>query len=183
MSALPKPMSLDEFIDWEEKQELRYEFDGIEARAMTGGTFAHAAVQQGLLRTLGNRLLGAPCRIVGSEVKVRTHTSVRYPDAVITCTRPDPSATFAPDPVVIFEVLSKSTARLDLGAKSAEYQSIPTLRAYVVLGQSSVTAQVFRRDEQGEWNYEVLDATGTLELPEVGVSAPLAEVYVGVELA
>ena len=42
--VLRKPMSLDAFLDWEERQELRYEFDGFQPVAMTGGTFEHSAI-------------------------------------------------------------------------------------------------------------------------------------------
>ena len=37
--ALRKPMTLEAFLAWEERQELRYEFDGFQPVAMTGGTF------------------------------------------------------------------------------------------------------------------------------------------------
>ena len=30
--AAPKPMTLAEFLKWEERQDLRYEFDGVRAR-------------------------------------------------------------------------------------------------------------------------------------------------------
>jgi Uma2 family endonuclease len=183
MGALPKPMTLDEFVAWEERQELRYEFDGIDARAMTGGTAAHARLQIGLLRALGRRLRGKPCQEYGSELKVRTDTSIRYPDAFVSCTRPVPDSTFAPDPVVIFEILSRSTARVDLGAKNAEYQSIPSLRVYVVLDQARVAAQIFRRNPEGDWIYEALGPEGTLDLAEIGVAVPLMEIYEDVELA
>ena len=44
--AVRKSMSLVEFLEWEERQELRYEFDGVEPVAMTGGTAGHATVQR-----------------------------------------------------------------------------------------------------------------------------------------
>ena len=43
--ALAKPMNLESFLAWEERQELRYEFDGFRPIAMTGGTYAHAQIQ------------------------------------------------------------------------------------------------------------------------------------------
>ena len=46
--AVRKPMSLAEFLEWEDRQELRYEFDGVEPSAMTGGTVAHATIQGNL---------------------------------------------------------------------------------------------------------------------------------------
>jgi len=181
MSGLPKPLTIDEFVAWEERQELRHEYDGFVARAMTGGTFAHAKIQANLLRALFKRMSGGPCIALGSELKVRTETSVRYPDALITCSNADPLSTFAPDPVVIFESLSRSTARQDLGAKNAEYRTLPSLKRYVVLHQSLTAAEVFHRDADGEWVYEFVSAGGALEMAEVGVTVPLSEIYEGIE--
>ena len=183
MSALTKPMTIDEFVAWEKRQEQRFEFDGFVARAMTGGTLAHSAIQANLLRVVGNALRGGPCRVHGSELKVRTQTSIRYPDALITCTRGAPQSTFAPDPVVIFEILSQSTARLDLGAKNAEYQTLPSLKRYVVLHQNFAAAEVFHRDSEGEWSYLFIAAEAALDLPEVGVSVSMSEIYEGVDFA
>lgn len=182
MSAIPKSMSLDDFVAWEERQELRYEFDGIATRAMTGGTVAHAAIQANLIGALRAALRGKPCRAFGSELKVRTATSVRYPDALIVSGRADPKSTFAPEPTVIFEILSPSSARLDLGAKNVEYQTLAALRRYVVLHQTQAAAEVFLRDEDGEWPYSFLDASGVLELPEADIAIPLSEIYDDVEL-
>ena len=183
MTALLKPMTLDEFLVWEERQDLRWEFDGFVARAMTGGTLAHSTIQGNLLRSLGNALRGGACRAHGSELKVRTGAGIRYPDALVTCSRGDPRSTFAPDPVVIFEILSRGTARIDLGAKNAEYQTLPSLKRYVVLHQSVAAAQVFQRDADGEWPHEFLSAEGLLDMPEIGVTIPLGEIYEGVEFA
>ena len=81
--ALAKRMTPDSFLVWEERQELRYEFDGFRPIAMTGGTYAHARLQTSLLRSLGNRLGGKPCKAVGSQPKVQTANGIRYPDAFI----------------------------------------------------------------------------------------------------
>ncbi|MBV8523830.1 MAG: hypothetical protein JOY71_17190 [Acetobacteraceae bacterium] len=51
-TALRKPMSLNQFLAWEERQELRYEFDGFQPGAMVGRTAAHAAIQVNLLAAL-----------------------------------------------------------------------------------------------------------------------------------
>ena len=58
--ALPKPMTLQDFLSWEEQQPLRYEFDGFAPVAMTGGTAAHAAIQRNLLFSLTGLLRGTP---------------------------------------------------------------------------------------------------------------------------
>jgi len=183
MSALPKPLSIDEFLAWEELQELKYEFDGIHSRAMTGGTVEHNTIQANLVGLLHRALRGTPCRVFGSDMKVRTGTSIRYPDALVICSRAAPKSTLAPEPVVIFEVLSPSSARLDLGAKCAEYQTLPSLLRYIVLQQDVAAAEVFWRDEDGEWGHSFVGADGALVMPEIAAELAMAEVYEGVELA
>jgi Uma2 family endonuclease len=186
--ALAEPMTVEAFLAWEERQELRYEFDGFQPRAMTGGTFAHARIQSSLLRNLGNGLYGAPCTAVGSHFKVRTANGIRYPDAFVICSPIPLNATVAHDPVVIFEIVSPSTANDDLGAKRAEYQEIPSVRSYVVLQQTQRAAQVFRRAGEAEaddaspsgWTYlSLFGADAVIALPEIGVTLGLADIYEG----
>ena len=181
MSALPKPMSPEEFIAWEERQELRYEFDGVAAEAMTGGTTAHARIQINLTTALHNRLQGGPCFVVGSELKVRTQTSIRYPDAAVICGPADGKATWTREPTVLFEILSPSTARKDLGVKNVEYQTLPSLRRYVALHQDATAAEVFFRDEDGEFAHEFVADGGVLRMPEIDVEIALALCYEGLE--
>jgi Uma2 family endonuclease len=112
---------------------------------------------------------------------VRTPTSIRYPDSLVHCSYIPPNSTFAPAPVVIFEVLSPSSAARDLGAKTAEYLSLPSLRRYVVLHQCAAAANVFFRSDDGDWRHEFLAAEDALALPEIGVEVALAEIYDGIE--
>ena len=183
MSALPKPISLDEFIAWQERQELRFEYDGLDIEAMTGGTIAHARIQANLIAALTPRLRGGPGFLVGGEVKVRTATSVRYPDAMAICANADGRATSTSEPTVLFEILSPSTARKDLGAKNAEYQTLASLRRYVALHQKVAAAEVFFRDDEGEWAHEFVAAEGVLRTPEIAVELALSARYEGVDLA
>ena len=83
-----KSMTLERFLRWEEKQELRYEFDGVHPVATTGGTVAHDRITYNLQRALDTRLTGKPCRSYGPNVKIIAAGSVRYSDAVVTCTLP-----------------------------------------------------------------------------------------------
>ena len=83
--ALAQPITVEQFLDWEDRQELRHEFDGTRVFSMTGGTRAHSSIQVGLLRALGNHLDGKPCHPHGSELKIKLAASSRYPDAFVTC--------------------------------------------------------------------------------------------------
>jgi Uma2 family endonuclease len=180
--ALRKPTTLAEFLEWEERQPLRYEFDGVGPVAMTGGTAGHAAVQRNLAIAVGGRLRGKPCRFYGSDLKFQVAEGhVRYPDGMVVCRPVDRTATVVYDPVIVFEVLSPSTGRDDRIVKAREYQATPSVQRYVMLEQDAVGATVYARSGNA-WTHEILVADSILALPEIAVSLPLAELYEGVVL-
>lgn len=170
-----------EFLAWEAKQELRWEFDGFQPVAMTGGTDAHAAIQGNIITALTVRLRGKPCYARGLDIKVQIGPKYRYPDAFVSCTPVARGATIAADPIVIFEVLSESTAKIDRMTKLTEYCSLPSVQRYVMLEQDQAAATVVTRTET-HWRLEVLDADGTLAMPEIGVEVAMAELYDGLDL-
>jgi len=177
--AVRKPMSLAEFLEWEERQELRYEFDGVEPVAMTGGSAAHADIQANLATAFRNRMRGKPCKFYGSDLKIQVaDNSIRYPDGMVVCTPVAPNATAVRDPVVIFEVLSPSTAAKDRIVKAREYQATPSVKRYVMLEQDRIGATVHVRAEDG-WSVLVLKDDDTLVMPEIGLEIPVAEFYEG----
>ncbi len=170
------PITVEAFLDWESRQEIKYEFDGFQPVAMTGGTWNHAAIQANLIRAIGNRLRGGPCRIVGSDVKIQVAGSIRYPDALVVCTPVRPGALVVTDPVVVFDVLSESTSSTDRIEKNREYRDTPSVQRYVILEQTKAAATVYARSGDA-WQAEILVGDAALVLPEVGVSVPLAELY------
>ena len=178
--ALRKPMTLAEFLEWEEGQPLRYEFDGVGPVAMTGGTYGHSTIQRNLAFALTGRLRGKPCQFQGSDLKIQVGDGhIRYPDGMVVCSPIDRTATVVHEPVVVFEVLSPSTAAKDRIVKAREYQATPSIRRYVMLEQDSVGATVYARSGE-TWTHEILVADSILALPEIGVSLPLAEFYEGI---
>lgn len=181
-SALRQPMTTEQFLAWEEGQELRYEFDGFAPVAMTGGTFEHDAIQVNLIRALANRLAGTPCRTHGNSLKVEVMGSIRYPDAFVTCGPIPRGSTLLRDPVVIFEVLSKGTARTDRMVKNREYASTASVRRYVMLEQGTIGATMFER-AGADWLGRILAADAMIRMPEIGIEIPLAELYEGLDLS
>ncbi|GAA0583886.1 Uma2 family endonuclease [Craurococcus roseus] len=175
MSASLKPLTLDEFLAWERTQPVRYEFDGTQPVAMTGGTIAADRVARRLLRALDGRLK-PPCEAFGENVKVLTPTGrVRYPDVKVACGDFDPTDDRV-DPVVVFEVLSPTTEMTDRRVKSAEYASIPSVMAYVLLAQDRPAATVLRR--ASGWEPEEIEgAEAVFDLPEIGVAFRLTELH------
>jgi Uma2 family endonuclease len=180
-TILRKPMTVAEFLAWEERQELRYEFDGERPVAMTGGTVGHDDITFNLRKALDARLAGGPCRPYGPNVKILVAGRVRYPDVMVVCSPQDRRATIADAPVVVFEVLSASTSRTDRIEKAQEYFATPSIQRHVILEQDSIAATALERLEQA-WQSTPLTADGVLAMPEIGVSLPLAECYAGVEI-
>ena len=174
-------MTLEAFLDWEREQDLRFEFDGFEIVAMTGGTIEHARIGSNLEQALRERLRGSPCEAVRADLKIIVQGRVRYPDVLVTCSPIPRGADIVPDPVVVFEVLSKSTARTDRVLKNAEYEATPSIMHYVMLEQQDVAATVFSR-VGGEWRGSVVRGDGVLRFPQIGVELPLPILYAGVEL-
>ena len=179
--AVQKPMTREQFLAWEERQESRYEFDGFQPIAMTGGTAAHAVIQRNLAIAVGGRLRGAPCQFYGSDLKVATNSGYRYPDGFVVCSPVAGDATIVRDPVVIFEVLSDSTGGTDLVTKNHEYAAIASVRRYVVLSQHEMTGTLFERIAD-DWVGHLLAAASVLRMPEIGIELPLVELYEGVEV-
>jgi len=175
-------MTLEAFLAWERRQELRYEFDGIRPIAMTGGTMAHSVIATNLVRALEDRLRGTPCRAFRGDLKIITAGKTRYPDAIVTCSPVAEDADIVPAPVVVFEVLSSSTARTDRITKNEEYRATPSIRRYVMLEQAAVAATVFVRAGE-DWVGHVVTGPIDLDLPEIGISVPLAELYHGLQLS
>jgi Uma2 family endonuclease len=180
--ALRKPMSLEEFLVWEDAQELRYEFDGWQPIAMTGGTAGHSFIRDNLVRSVGGRLIGRPCRYIGGDLKIEVIGRIRYPDGFVVCSPVPRNSKVVRDPVVIFEVLSPSTAGTDHGVKNGEYAATPSVRRYVMLEQDRIAATVFARTGD-DWVGRLILGDVTLDLPEIGISLPLAELYGGVDFS
>lgn len=176
------PATLEAFLPWEAEQEFRHEFDGFQPVAMTGGTIAHATIQANLAASIVTRLRGTPCRFFGSDMKILTATTCRYPDGTVSCVRPADGGLSVPEPVVVFEVLSRATAGIDRIVKNREYAAIASVRRYVMLEQERIAATAFFRAE-GDWIGHVLGENAQLELPEIGIAFPLAELYEGLDIA
>jgi Uma2 family endonuclease len=136
---------------------------------------------------LHRQLRGKPCRPYNSDTKVRlrlpTHTRFYYPDGMIVC-HPNPgNDSFQDNPVVIAEVLSEATRRVDEGEKRDAYLTIPSLSAYLLIESDQPRVVVYRRTETVfvPEVYQGMDAT--IELSDVGCAISLQELYERVDFA
>ncbi len=178
-NSLRKPMTLAEFLAWEEHQDSRWEFDGFGPVAMTGGTNTHSTIQGNLAFALHSRLRGGRCRAHGSDLKIQVAGSIRYPDAFVLCSPMPGTATVTNQPVVVFGILSPSTSRTDRIVKAREYGNTESIQRYIILEQTSQAATVFTRIN-GLWASVIVEGDADLPMPEIGVTVPRAELYLDV---
>ena len=172
-------MTREEFLSWAENQELRYEFDGFAPVAMTGGTNNHGLISGNIYFALRSCLGTSPCRPMTPESGgvATIGTKVRYPDATVTCSPITGADRLIPDPVVLFEVASATSARDDHVDKRIEYQTIASVLRYVVVEQSRKELRVFQRGADGTWLDYLLGEHDRLEMPEIGVVLTVAEIF------
>jgi Uma2 family endonuclease len=181
--ALQRPWTIEQFLNWASAQDGRYEFDGIQPVAMTGGNARHSLVTTNIHAALRSRLRGSPCRYY-ADLGVQTIGSkVRYPDALITCTKFPDTDRLAPGVRVVFEVLSPSSGRTDRIEKVREYAEVQSIRRYVILETTSAGLLVLHRQNASDaWMAAALTIDDTLHLPEIGIEIPVAEFYEDVDL-
>ncbi len=183
--ALRKPWTQAEFFAWAERQEVRYEFDGFQPVAMTGDFNGASAIGVNLLASLHGRLRGSGCRPLGPNAGVETtNSAVRYPDALVTCSKLDLRERKVPGVVVVFEVVGATadSSRRDRITKVREYAAVPSIRRYVIVESSGVGLMVLGRQSPDEvWKTTVLTADDILRMPEIGIEIPVAEIYEGID--
>lgn len=184
MTALlrPDPVSVDEYLECELVSEVKHEYVGGHVHAMAGGTTRHSAVATNVTIALGGALRGKPCRPFNSDLKIRIElpgqTRFYYPDAMVVCELREETATWQDRPVVVVEVLSESTRRIDLTEKRDAYLAIPTLKALIFVEPDIAHVTVHRCGPSGGFNieeYAGLDSV--IPLPEVEIDLPLSEIY------
>jgi Uma2 family endonuclease len=178
--ARTKPMTLAQFLDWEERQEVRHEFADGAVTMMSGGTDAHDEVRGAIHATLRAKLRTkeSPCRARLDLKLVCPNGRSRYPDVAVICGPRDPKATRLTDPVVLVEVLSPSTRATDYMVKSVDYASVASVAVYLIVDPDEPRIDVLRRDDGALRPQMQLDSlNAVIDLPEIGVALTLAEIY------
>lgn len=178
-------ISVADYLGGELVSNIRHEYSGGYVYAMSGAKNVHNLIASTLLGTLYSQLRGKPYVTYNSDTKVRvrmpTHTRFYYPDFMVVC-EPNPADdTFHDKPVVIAEVLSDSTRRIDEGEKREAYLTIPTLSEYLLIETERPRVVAHRRTDSG-FVAEAYEGTeAIMPLADIEVELALAELYERVE--
>ncbi len=145
---------------------------------------AHFIFSLSLREGLKNK--NSSCKVINSEIKlhVQSKNNFLYPDAMVICgdikkSQDDPNA--VTNPVLIVEVLSKTTSSYDRGDKFYFYRQIKSLQEYVLIEQDKALIEIYKR-EAGLW--EIMRISGLeneIYLSSLEISVPLHEIYLNTE--
>lgn len=180
--AIPR-LSPEEYLRIEREAETKSEYDDGVMFAMSGVSRAHAWIAMRLGAAMTGQLGDRGCRVAGSDLRIQISRSgpYFYPDLSVVCGELQPADDendMLQNPVVIFEVVSKSTEGYDRGKKFAQYRRLESLRDYVLVSQTEPRIEVFSKGEAGTWTMtEFVGTDAVCRISSVGCEVALAEVY------
>jgi Uma2 family endonuclease len=183
------PMTVEEFYAFTDKRpdEEKWELLDGEPVLNAAPSPIHQWIARNLVIALGNRDrdMRAPWVVLpGLGVRV-SDTSRPEPDVLViprSGSSTDPMSRDSDDVLVAFEILSPSTEARDLRWKRTAYTRLASLTHYVVIAQDVVEVVVFARDA-GFVERRLRSKDDVLELPSLGVTLPLSEIYRDLEWA
>ena len=183
MATQSKPfLTLEEYFEQERTALERHEYLNGEIFAMPGGTEAHSIITLNIGSELHGQLKGRNCTAYNGNMRLRTSPTglYSYADAAVACGSIQVEDDTLLNPVMIAEVLSKSTASYDRGEKFEMYRQIPSFCEYLIVAQDRPYVEHHVRDRQGGkvWTmreYTSLDDAVTLE--SIHVMLPLRDIY------
>jgi Uma2 family endonuclease len=177
-----RKMTVDEFLAWAEGQDGRWElYNGVPylmAPERAGHGKVKFRVQTVLLQ--GIRKAGLPCHMLpdGATVRVSRHTA-HEPDALVYCGAELPDdAIEVPNPIIVVEVASPSTRKIDASLKLTGYFSLPSVQHYLIVDPDGPPLVHHRRQADGTILTRVVhDDALTLDPP--GIELAVAEIFAG----
>jgi Uma2 family endonuclease len=162
-----------DYLEGEKTAEVKHEYIDGDVYAMVGSHANHNRIATNILSALHQYLKGKPCQPYTSDMKVKVGTKYFYPDVMVDCSAVD--GYFTETPVIIVEVLSKSTRQHDKKDKRNAYLQIPTLLEYVLIEQDFANIEVQRR--HNHWQPENFFLGDDVTFDSIGLTLVVAELY------
>lgn len=182
-----KRYTTEEYLALEEKAEFRSEYEDGIIIAMAGGSYKHARITNNIDRCLAEKIR-KNCESITSEIKVRVESFKKfyYPDVLVICGEPiyyDKRNDTITNPILIVEVMSKSTEAKDRGEKMLAYRSLESLREYVLVSQDNAIVEQYVKQTDGNWLHKAtIGLKSNIYLESVEVELSLEEIYKRIEL-
>lgn len=155
--------------------------------ALAGASWDHNLIAGNIFAAIHRHLsVAGACRPFTNDLKIWMPLLEKfvYPDIVVVCGAPvfhDAERDVVLNPTLVLEVLSPTTEVYDKGEKFAAYQSIGSLREYVLIPQRSRRIEQYSRLEPGSWLYSLAECdASSIHLRSVNLEIRMDEIYAGV---
>ncbi|MGZ8220176.1 MAG: Uma2 family endonuclease [Methylobacter sp.] len=168
-------MTEEEYLQSELASEVKREYIDGQVYAMTGAKHNHNFISGNIFSNFRNHLKGTPCASFMADTKVRLGKNYVYPDVLVDCSKMSGDDYFSTSPVIIVEVLSKSTRMRDTTTKLIQYINLPSLQEYVLIEQDFVSVQVLPKSNHWQPEYFYLGDSVTFE--SIGLTLTVEEIY------
>ncbi len=181
-------MTAQEYLEWEDQQEEKHEFDDGQVWAMAGVSANHDRITMALAMHLAPAVGKKGCEAFGADVRVASMpgSSYYYPDFKIVCGDPvfeEGKFDTLLNPKVIVEVLSPSTEQRDRVLKFLKYRQIASLTDYILISQDQVMVDHYTKATEGWLLVTTVDIDANLDIRSIGVSVPVKDLYAKVEFS
>ncbi|MBE9210670.1 Uma2 family endonuclease [Nostoc sp. LEGE 06077] len=181
MIASPNYISPEEYLQMEEKSSIKHEYIDGHTYKLDGSIDSHVTITGNLGVLLRNHLRGSECRVYILAMKARIEFLNRYyyPDVMVTCdSRDKETPGHKRFPCLIVEVLSESTEAFDRGDKFADYQTIESLKEYVLINTKRQRVECLRLNDDGFWVLQTYTSQDkTFQLKSINFEGTIAELY------
>ncbi len=169
-------LSVEQYLQLEERSDVRHEFIDGQIFVMTGTTDSHNVICGNFFALLHSHLRGSGCHVYMNDMKlhVQVANSFYYPDIMVTCEPFEARSVFKQSPLLIVEILSPSTKQVDRREKSIAYRKIPSLREYLIVYQDRQQIEVHRINNDHEWRIEILRGKDELSLESLTTPLQIA---------
>lgn len=185
----PRLYSLAEYLRMEARAEHKHEYQDGKIIKMPYARGPHNIISGNVTIAVGMATMSLPKNyIVFSSDQLVYFPALNhgaYADALVVCEKPlywDDDNLLLINPILVVEVLSKSTRKYDRAGKFDKYKTLESFREYVLVEQDKPHVESWFREAPGLWRETVLtDLTDALFLKSIGISLPLAGVYRNIE--
>lgn len=176
-------ISIQDYLKAEEKSQIRHEYLGGQIFAMSGASEEHNRIAGNIYSRLLAHLRGSGCKTFMSDMKVKLAVAQSsadlfyYPDVMVTCNPEDSEKYYKTRPCLIVEVLSPSTETLDRREKRLNYQSLASLQEYVLVSQTELKVEIYRKNQAGSWDLEILESSDVGQFKSVDFTIKITDIY------
>lgn len=174
--------SVTEYLFYEEKSAERHNYLQGSIISCASNSENHNDIESNIMRELGNRLVGKPCKPFNSNTKIwiPERNSFFYPNAAVACGEisTQKSNGILHNPTLLIEVLSDSTASFDKGQKFSFYRTLPSLKEYILISQDAYFIETFFKKTDKIWEYEVFEGLDTiLQIKSLEITIAFEDIY------